>query len=171
MNRSRQGVDQENKILANQTTLNFDLQTGAVEHDVVAGIEFLKEQQSSKLMATQMPGEATADTPWANLYHPDRNQAMPALIYNGGYTDGETQTAAAYLFDTLKFGERFQLNGGVRVDYYETDYQGLTLPRGGNALVATDLSTHDTLFSWKLGAVYKPTLNIAKYQINHYSNL
>ncbi len=41
-------------------------------------MEFLKEQQSSKLMATQMPGEATADTPWANLYHPDRNQAMPA---------------------------------------------------------------------------------------------
>ncbi|WP_179991292.1 catecholate siderophore receptor Fiu [Acinetobacter sp. YH16058] len=163
VNRSRQGVDQENKILANQSTLNWSVKTGAVQHDVVAGMEFLKEQQSSKLMATQMPGEATADTPWANLYHPDRNQAMPALIYNGGYTDGETQTAAAYLFDTLKFGERFQLNGGVRVDYYETDYQGLTLPRGGNALVATDLSTHDTLFSWKLGAVYKPTLNSSIY--------
>ncbi|MCO8059405.1 catecholate siderophore receptor Fiu [Acinetobacter towneri] len=163
VNRSRQGVDQENKILANQSTLNWSVKTGAVQHDVVAGMEFLKEQQSSKLMATQMPSEATADTPWANLYHPDRNQAMPALIYNGGYTDGETQTAAAYLFDTLKFGERFQLNGGVRVDYYETDYQGLTLPRGGNALVATDLSTHDTLFSWKLGAVYKPTLNSSIY--------
>ncbi|WP_371971601.1 catecholate siderophore receptor Fiu [Acinetobacter sp. AL9] len=163
VNRSRQGVDQENKILANQSTLNWSVKTGAVQHDVVAGMEFLKEQQSSKLMATQMPGEATADTPWANLYHPDRNQAMPALIYNGGYTDGETQTAAAYLFDTLKFGERFQLNGGVRVDYYETDYQGLTLPRGGNALVAADLSTHDTLFSWKLGAVYKPTLNSSIY--------
>lgn len=163
VNRSRQGVDQENKILANQSTLNWSVKTGAVQHDVVAGMEFLKEQQSSKLMATQMPGEATADTPWANLYRPDRNQAMPPLIYNGGYTDGETQTAAAYLFDTLKFGERFQLNGGVRVDYYETDYQGLTLPRGGNALVATDLSTHDTLFSWKLGAVYKPTLNSSIY--------
>ncbi|MFV5391801.1 catecholate siderophore receptor Fiu [Acinetobacter towneri] len=163
VNRSRQGVDQENKILANQSTLNWSVKTGAVQHDVVAGMEFLKEQQSSKLMATQMPGEATADTPWANLYHPDRNQAMPALIYNGGYTDGETQTAAAYLFDTLKFGERFQLNGGVRVDYYETDYQGLTLPRGGNALVAKDLSTHDTLLSWKLGGVYKPTLNSSVY--------
>ncbi|QTD64770.1 catecholate siderophore receptor Fiu [Acinetobacter towneri] len=164
VNRSRQGVDQENKILANQSTLNFNLNIGNVQHDFVAGIEFLREQQSSKLMATQLPGEATADTPWANLYHPDRNQAMPALIYNGGYTDGETQTAAAYLFDTLKFGERFQLNGGVRVDYYETDYQGLTLlPRGGNALVAADLSTHDTLFSWKLGAVYKPTLNSSIY--------
>ncbi|WP_180112589.1 catecholate siderophore receptor Fiu [Acinetobacter sp. YH12131] len=163
VNRSRQGVDQENKILANQSTLNWSVKTGAVQHDVVAGMEFLKEQQSSKLMATQMPGEATADTPWANLYHPDRNQAMPALIYNGGYTNGETQTAAAYLFDTLKFGERFQLNGGVRVDYYETDYQGLTLPRGGNALVAKDLSTHDTLLSWKLGGVYKPTLNSSVY--------
>lgn len=47
----------------------------------------------------------------------------------------------------------------------QTDYQGLTLPRGGNALVATDLSTHDTLFSWKLGAVYKPTLQIAAFTL------
>src|SRR5690554_6967185 len=110
-----------------------------------------------------MPDEPTASTTEANLYNPNPNDPMADLIYNGAYSDGETQTAAAYLFDTLKFGERFQLNGGVRVDYYETDYQGFTLPRGGNALVATDLSTHDTLFSWKLGAVYKPTLNSSIY--------
>ncbi len=29
--------------------------------------------------------------------------------------------------------------------------------------MATDLSTHDTLLSWKLGAVYKPTLNSSIY--------
>ncbi|TCB51775.1 hypothetical protein E0H80_03185 [Acinetobacter sp. ANC 4779] len=40
VNCSRQGVDQENKNLANQTTLNLTLKTGAIEHDVVAGIAF-----------------------------------------------------------------------------------------------------------------------------------
>jgi len=157
VNRSRQGVDQENKILANQTTLNLNLKTGAIEHDVVAGLEFLKEQQHNKTMATQMPGQATVATSWANLYDPDRNEAMPALMYNGGYTHGETDTAAAYLFDTLKFGERFQLNGGVRVDYYDTEYDALTLPSGSSSLVPTSLGAHDTLVSWKLGGLFKPT--------------
>ncbi len=157
VNRSRQGVDQENKILANQTTLNLNLTTGAIEHDVVAGLEFLKEQQHNKTMATQMPGQATVATSWANLYDPDRNQAMPALMYNGGYTQGETDTAAAYLFDTLKFGERFQLNGGVRVDYYDTEYDALTLPSGSSSLVPSSFAAHDTLLSWKLGGLFKPT--------------
>lgn len=163
VNRSRQGVDQENKILANQSTLNLNLTTGAIEHDVVAGLEFLKEQQHTKTMATQMPGQATVATSWANLYDPDRNEAMPGLMYNGGYTHGETDTAAAYLFDTLKFGERFQLNGGVRVDYYDTEYDALTLPSGSSSLVPASFGAHDTLVSWKLGGLFKPTAKSSVY--------
>ncbi|RZJ21901.1 MAG: catecholate siderophore receptor Fiu [Acinetobacter sp.] len=163
VNRSRQGVDQENKILANQTTLNLNLKTGAVEHDVVAGLEFLKEQLHTKTMATQMPGQATVATSWANLYDPDRNEAMPSLMYNGGYTHGETDTAAAYLFDTLKFGERFQLNGGVRVDYYDTEYDALTLPSGSSSLVPASFVANDTLVSWKLGGLFKPTAKSSVY--------
>lgn len=157
VNRSRQGVDQENKILANQSTLNLNLKTGAIEHDLVAGLEFLKEQQHTKTLATQMPGQMAVATPWANLYNPDRNQVLPGLVYNGGYSKGETDTAAAYLFDTLKFGERFQLNGGVRVDYYDTEYDGLAIPRNENALVASSFAAHDTLVSWKLGGLFKLT--------------
>ena len=156
VNRSRQGLDQDNKILANQTTLNWNVKTGAIEHDVVAGLEFLKEEQDTKILATQMPGQ-TAVTSWANLYHPDRNAAVPALMYNGGYTHGISETAAAYLFDTLKFGERFQLNGGVRVDYYDTEYDALTLPSNSSVLVPSKLGAHDTLVSWKLGGLFKPT--------------
>ncbi|TCB53683.1 catecholate siderophore receptor Fiu [Acinetobacter terrestris] len=157
VNRSRQGVDQENKILANQSTLNLNLKTGAIEHDLVAGLELLKEQQYTKTLATQMLGQTAVATPWANLYNPDRNQVLPGLVYNGGYSNGETDTAAAYLFDTLKFGERFQLNGGVRVDYYDTEYDGLAIPRNENALVASSFAAHDTLVSWKLGGLFKPT--------------
>jgi catecholate siderophore receptor len=163
VNRSRQGVDQENKILANQTTLNLNLTTGAIEHDVVAGLEFLKEQQHTKTMTTQMPGQTTVATSWANLYDPNRNEAMPGLMYNGGYTHGETDTAAAYLFDTLKFGERFQLNGGVRVDYYDTEYDALTLPSGSSSLVPASFGANDTLVSWKLGGLFKPTAKSSVY--------
>lgn len=44
VNRSRQGVDQENQILANQSTLNWNVKTGTVDHDVVIGLELLKEK-------------------------------------------------------------------------------------------------------------------------------
>lgn len=157
VSRSRQGVDQENKILANQTTLNLNLKTGAIEHEVVAGLEFLKEQQYNKTMATQMPGQTTVTPTAASLYNPDRNQVLPSLVYTGGYTNGETDTAAAYLFDTLKFSERFQLNAGVRVDYYDTEYDALTLPSGSSSLVPANFGAHDTLVSWKLGGLFKPT--------------
>ncbi|WP_445116577.1 catecholate siderophore receptor Fiu [Acinetobacter sp. WZC-1] len=162
VNRSRQGIDQDNKILASQTTLNFNVKTAAIEHNFAAGLELLQEQQFNKTMATQMPGQPIP-TVTANLYHPDRHESVPALIYNGGYTDGQTNTAAVYLFDTVKLNEQFQLNSGVRVDYYDTEYDALTLPSGSNALVPSVLGAHDTLVSWKLGGLFKPTKSSSIY--------
>ncbi|WP_017395716.1 catecholate siderophore receptor Fiu [Acinetobacter haemolyticus] len=162
--RSHQGVDQENKILANISALNFNFKTGIIEHDLVAGLEFLQEQQISRTLATQMPGQATVTPPPANLYNPNHHDVMPKLVYTGAYGDGETQTAAAYLFDTVKLlDNRLQFNGGVRVDYYHTEYNALTLPSGAKELVPVDLKAHDTLVSWKLGSLFKPTVNSSVY--------
>ncbi|HQW53942.1 MAG TPA: catecholate siderophore receptor Fiu [Acinetobacter sp.] len=164
VSRSHQGVDQENKILANTSALNVNFKTGAVEHDLVAGLEFLQEQQYTRTLATQMPGIATNTPTPANLYNPNHNDVMPKLVYTGAYSDGETNTAAAYLFDTIKLlNNRLQLNGGVRVDYYHTEYDALTLPRNATALVPADLVAHDTLVSWKLGSLFKPTENSSVY--------
>lgn len=131
--RTRQGVDQTNKIITNQTALNLNLKTGSVEHDIVAGLELLREEQSNDTLNIQTPGQAAPAIPPASLYHPNPFTKLPDLVNTGAYSKGKTDTAAAYLFDTLKFGERFQLNGGVRVDYYDTEYDGLT--------VATDAKT------------------------------
>ena len=159
--RTRQGIDQENKILTNQTTLNIKAKTGFVEHDIVAGLELLREEQFNNTLHIQTPGQAVPTVPSANLYSPDPYQTLPNLVYTGAYANGKTDTAAAYLFDTLKFGERFQLNGGVRVDYYDTEADALTVATNATTLAVTktpsNLSTHGTLVSWKLGSVFKPT--------------
>src|SRR5699024_11969574 len=55
VSRSRQGVDQENKILANQSTINWNIHTGVIEHAVVAGVELIQEQQHSKARSAQIP--------------------------------------------------------------------------------------------------------------------
>lgn len=166
--RSHQGVDQENKILANVSALNVNFKTGAIEHDLVAGLEFLQEQQISRTLSTQKPGTKAPTTPAANLYNPNHDDVMPELVYTGAYTDGETKTAAAYLFDTVKLlDNRLQFNGGVRLDYYHTDYEALAVATNATTLAITktptNLKAHDALVSWKLGSLFKPTENSSLY--------
>lgn len=166
--RSHQGVDQENKILANVSALNVNFKTGTVEHDLVAGLEFLQEQQISRTLSTQKPGTKAPTTPAANLYNPNHDDVMPELVYTGAYSDGETKTAAAYLFDTVKLlDNRLQFNGGVRLDYYHTDYEALAVATNATTLAITktptNLKAHDTLVSWKLGSLFKPTENSSLY--------
>lgn len=168
VNRSPQGVDQENKILANQSILNWNFNTGAIKHNAVIGLEFLKESQKTHALSTQIPGQAAPTIPPANLYKPNAHDVLPPLHYTGAYTDGETQTAAAYFFDTLKFWEdRLQLNAGVRVDYYDTEYDALAIATNATTLAVTQtptqLEAHDTLVSWKLGGLFKPTSNSSVY--------
>src|SRR5690606_30315742 len=72
------------------------------------------------------------------------------------------------------FGERWQVNGGVRFDHYDTDFSSMvacggrrgpdcgTLPPG-SIVQGVDANASDTLFNWKLGALYKPADNGSIY--------
>ena len=111
--RNRQGKDQRNEILTNQTNLTTEFATGAVRHALSTGLEFIYEQQTNDTF--------TAAQSRANLYHPSTSDSFPPLVRNGEKTKGDTTTAAVYAFDTVKFGERWIFNGGVRLDHYRTE--------------------------------------------------
>jgi catecholate siderophore receptor len=146
---------QTNEILTNQTNITADLQTGSLRHSLVGGVEFTQEKQHA-LSFTRVGTLAAA-----NLYNPDPNAAVPAgYSFNAtGYNDGKTDTASAYLFDTIKFNEQWSINGGMRADHYRTTYYA-------NAAGAiTDLSTSGNLYNWKLAAIYKPTVNSSIYAL------
>src|SRR3546814_13630987 len=81
---------------------------------------------------------------------------------------------AAYAFDTIKFGDRWQLNGGVRLDRYETDFDAMLLCSGRrppaecaglptDAIVPFPARASDTLFHWNLGALYHPAAHGSIY--------
>src|SRR5690606_35030677 len=84
----------------------------------------------------------------------------------GAKSHGETETTAVYAFDTITLNERWQLNAGVRLDHYETDFSSLVVCGGrgpacgdlpaGSVVPGVDADTSDTLVSWKVGALYKP---------------
>ncbi|HET6436241.1 MAG TPA: catecholate siderophore receptor Fiu, partial [Xanthomonadaceae bacterium] len=162
--------DQRNRILTNQTTLVARLGEGAVTHDLSAGLEFIREEIDTRGIAA-LDGTAW---PAANLYHPD--PAVGGLRWgpNGADGEGRTDTVAAYVFDTLSLGSRWQLNGGVRFDRYDADYANLAPCGGrrgpdcagapeGTVLPNVDAQASDTLFNWKLGALYKPTAGTSLY--------
>ena len=161
--RLRQRVDQENEIIANQTNLTAEFKTGSVEHTLTSGLELLSEKQSNvSYSATGVPA--------ANLYNPNPDVVLPALTPTGGYTDGRTRTVALYAADYLKLSERWQVNGGVRLERYSTDTDGITitsarshpdLPVG--TVLPFDLSKSGNLVSWNVGAVYKPAHNGSIY--------
>ena len=168
--------DQENRILTDQLNLRADFATGRVDHFVSAGAELTREEQTAWGIATS----GSLDP--IGLYDPDWASSGGTLAYahSGAVAHGRTDTTAAYLFDTLKFGDHFLLTAGVRADQYDTNFDAtavcttaVPLPRNGVACPAgiadgtvvpsADLDDSDTLLNYKLGLVYKPVEALSLY--------
>ncbi|MBI1198784.1 MAG: catecholate siderophore receptor Fiu [Phenylobacterium sp.] len=165
--------DQKNDILTDQLNLRGDFVTGGVEHSVSAGVELTRERQTAYGVTV------TGSRPAASLYDPDWNDAGSlSLSRSGAVAKGKTNTEAVYLFDTAKFlDDKLLVTGGVRLDHYKTTYFSTAVcdngtgrravPCGaqpvGSIVTTNDLSSKDTLFNWKLGAVYKPVEALSLY--------
>ena len=167
-NRSNLTVkDQSNEITTNQTTLTADFTTGEFKHTVVSGLELSNEKQKTYGYA------ASGALPAASLYHPDVNLPVNVTFArNGVYSDGSTNTESVYGFDTIKLGEKWIFNGGVRLDHYSTTFSGAALSTATTypnlpvgTLVPTSLDLSDTLVNAKLSALYKPTKDSSVYAL------
>jgi len=159
-----------NRIVSNQTNATAHIESGAVTHDLSAGVELSQE----KATTTGLAALGGSTWPAASLYHPD--STVGGLVYGptGAYTSGKTNTAAAYLFDTLKFGQHWQVNAGVRLDHYTTDFSSMVACGGrrgpacgslptGSIVRGLDTRITGNLPSYKLGVLYKPAANGSLY--------
>lgn len=144
----RQALLQDNEIFANQTNVTTEFATGSIQHSLTSGVEIMLEKQFSVGFTAPDP-----TTVLANLYRPNMNVGLPRPTRSGADTDGSTTTTAVYTSDTLKLNERWLLNGGIRLEHYNTK----------TMLSTGALSKRDNLFSWKTGAVYKPASNGSLY--------
>lgn len=154
----RTGKDQENKILTNVTTLTSQFDTGTLSHTLVTGLEVTTERQ------TTWGVNGLGTLPAANIYNPNPNDAPTTPVNvrrTGAYNEGEIDTQSLYLFDTVKLGERWIFNGGVRVDHFRGDYSVVALTN--NVLTSTRFKVGDNLVNGKLSALYKPTANSSVY--------
>jgi len=165
MSRSANQKNANNRIWTNQTNLTAKFNTGSLKHDLSTGIEFTREMQDTYGM--------TAPTyPPVNIYHPDNSISAQGIHNNGADSHGTTDTFAIYAFDTIDLNEKWQVNGGVRLDHYRTKFDSATACGGtgrnpvacNGAPVGTPIATVDeqisgNLVNWKLGALYRVAPN------------
>lgn len=166
--RTRQGLDQSNEILANQTSINSSFDTAGLKHSLSAGVELLMEKQNANTLAVP----TGVVIPAANLYKPDANVSLPLPVKNGATAEGQTKTVALYLFDAIDLNDAWQVNTGLRYERYNTESRTVslstaathpTLPVG--TLIPAKVTKSDDLLSWKLGSVYKVAKNGRLYAV------
>jgi catecholate siderophore receptor len=173
LSRSRQGRDQTNQILTNQTNLSAAFETGGIQHDLSSGVEFVYESQLTYTMGIPFLSATSASTTPqapASLYNPSTADVFQPVVRTGAKTDGETTTYALYALDTITLNEHWELSAGVRAERFHTRTDALTrqaaatpqtIPVG--TLLGSSAKLDDDLVSWKLGAVYKPAENGSIY--------
>ncbi len=143
---SRQANERHNDIFSNQTNLSARGSLGATRHELSLGVEVARESQS----APGLIGVGTRAP--IDLHAPDVFSPVVgmAIAPSGATSEGRTDTLAVYAFDAFDIGPRVRVNGGIRVEAYDTDSYARTV-----AGVVTDLEGRDTLVSGKAGVLYR----------------
>lgn len=141
--RDRDSVD---TILLNQTDLIKDFSTGSVEHTLVTGVEIGRETSENK--------DRVISNMNTTLFNPNPHEAFTGTITPGPKTETDANSQAAYLFDTAKLNEQWEINGGVRWDRFDAET---------TSTAGTRFERIDTMFSWRGGIVYKPVKNGSIY--------
>jgi catecholate siderophore receptor len=146
---ARQGNERENTILSNQTSLSARFATGRLRHTANAGIEVASEEQfAPALVGLGVRNPVSIYTP--NAFDPVTDYAPERGL---AYTNGKTNTVGVYAFDTVDFGDRWQISGGLRWEQYDAAFKAADVA----GTLTTDLSVADGLISGKAGVLYRLT--------------
>ena len=113
-------------------------------------------------------GVATSPLPFINLANPDTVYTGPLNYFTTAISKSSTENLALYAFDTLELG-KFELNGGLRWEQVRQEFRAVPLlsyPAGVTPLTALQTATQvsdDTLFSYRVGGVFKPSKSTSLY--------
>ncbi len=140
--------------LINQTDFTATFATGPISHTVVAGTEFGREHDDTVRYVN--PFGTANETPATLLLSPNPFEIAPT---EPGRTRAVTTaySAAAYVIDTVSFGDRLDVIGGVRYDRFAAHYRPSALIAGVSAASLAPLDHVDHVWSPRASIVFKPT--------------
>lgn len=145
--RQRQARGGIENTLTSQTEFNGKFNTGKIKHDLLAGVEFIKER------AQRWTNTSPFSNPNTTVLAPNSNPILPA---NFDESFGQTafnyykgKTGSAYAQDTVQIIPHWKLLLGSRFDHMEAEYE--------RPLPAGPLSRVDNVWSYRSGLMYQPT--------------
>ncbi len=157
----------ERRNLINQTDLNAEFATGGVQHTLLVGAEFGRQETENVRLDGFFPvpgnaaGVQTIFTTVANsrISRPDV-QWRP--IASSGDNTGTLAIAAGYVQDQIELSPQFQFILGLRFEHLVTevtDRRVVGFPAGQQR----DFRVVDNLWSPRAGLLFKPVENAAIY--------
>ena len=160
----------ETKQLVNDTNLNLNFKTAAIDHALVFGGGFSQEEYEKYTggYLYDSAGNALA-RPTMSVYNPDNYWHGQTNFNLTGHNTGKLNIYSAYLIDTLKFNPQWMLNLGVRYDRTEGDFRSATRTTTTGVWTLND-PTHQSnnLLSYNAALTFKPTESSSIYA--SYSN-
>ncbi|MBO9710375.1 MAG: TonB-dependent siderophore receptor [Caulobacter sp.] len=170
------------ETVAAVTDFHGKFTTGAISHSFDLGLELSREENRNATYSTyttsgsacpagfNLPATTAASLGAGDctlVYAPNDKDPWTGVINRSPANRNITKTAAVYAFDTIKFGEKWLLNLGLRHDSYETsgyDWASFTQNQGvfsGGTVTARSGSWDFT--NYQAGLVYKPTEHSSLY--------
>ncbi|RDC59184.1 Ferrichrysobactin receptor [Alteripontixanthobacter maritimus] len=146
-------TDRENLI--GQANLVADVMTGSIEHTILAGVEFSRQDtQNGRSNAQFASGTGFASRATAPL---SRNIVLPAVSLTAPVRarDSNLDVFSAYLQDQISIGEQIEVIAGLRFDRFDLDTVNLLNGDRGARV--------DEKVSPRLGLVFKPEETLSFY--------
>jgi len=163
--------DQRNELVYSQTDFRFESgEAGGLHNILVAGASFTWEDYdfTTGTFARNAAG-APILLPQESIANPTSTYSEPINYRETGRSEAWSRNQAVYAFDTFELGRHFELNAGIRYEWAKAEFQAVNLgtyPPGTAAPTALALLpqlSDERLFSYRFGAVYKPTRNTSLY--------
>ena len=164
--------DTHNQMFYEQADLSAVVNTGFIEHTLDVGFSASKEYYTALTGNSQRNADGTvpaAATAAYDLYNPNNGNTYtgPVNFIPSARQRNDIEDYAAYLFDAAKLNSHFELNGGVRIERNLGHTTAYTLSTAaatlGQVTAITPLRNAATLFSYRVGLVYKPVEAVSTY--------
>ncbi|MFB0873852.1 MULTISPECIES: TonB-dependent receptor [unclassified Sphingobium] len=159
--------DQLNDLFYAQTDLRIvSGDAGGIRNTLVVGASATQEDYrltSANLLRTA--AGATVAEPDISLASPNTNWTGAVNRIVSGHSYGDSRNLAIYAFDTIELGQ-FELNGGLRYEDVRNIFRADTvaLPAaGGGTTPGIVQRSKESLFSYRVGGVFKPTQDVSLY--------
>lgn len=146
-------ADFNNKVLTSNTQLNREFHVGDTEHQLVAGLEFSKEEVTNQPYSyTNGSGNnvATGTSTFLNVLNPNNNVAVPLPTERDVKSKVNIDTNALYVMDTAKIGDQWEVSAGLRYDSIDIDRR-----INVSASNANDAKKKTNKLNGSAGVVYK----------------